>query len=238
MSVETHRVLMGACGWKHKAWLNDFYSEDLPEEWQLGFYANEFPVVYVPASNWLVTSDPDAQDSGVIDLAEWTEDVSDSFRFILEIPADVLSNEQQFVSALNKAKTLEALCLGLVFQLNQFICDDLQLLQKHLDMAQELAPVCVDRCGITLTTEIKNLLLKRKVNQVWNGESQQDKSLECDSLAISLISGDNLDMAGLRKVVEVSLSRSNEECISVLCLDGNPPSLEMLRNAEIILNLL
>ncbi len=238
MSVETHRVLMGACGWKHKAWLNDFYSEDLPEEWQLGFYANEFPVVYVPASDWLDTSASDDRERDAIDVAEWTEDVSDSFRFILEIPADVLANEQQFVSAINKVKILESSCLGLVMQLNQAICDEVQLLQKHLSLAQALVPVCIDKCDITLTNEIKSLFLKNKVNLVWNGESQQDENLECGSLAINHVSGDKMDMASLRKVVEDSLSKSSEECISVLCLDGNPPSLETLRNAEIILNLL
>lgn len=238
MSVETHRVLLGACGWKHKAWLNTFYSEDLPEEWQLGFYSNEFPVVYVAASDWLDISDSDISNSDVIDLSEWSEDVSDSFRFILEIPANVLSNEQQFTSALNKAKTLAEYCLGLVFQVEEAIYNESVLLQKHIDMAQEFTAVCIDKGDTVLTTDIKNILSEKNVNEVWNGKSEEGADLEYGSLAISHISGDELDMSGLRKAVEVSLSRSNNECVSVLCLDGKPPSLEMLRNAEIILNLL
>ncbi len=45
-------------------------------------------------------------------------------------------------------------------------------------------------------------------------------------------------MADLRKVIEGCLAVSNGERTSVLCIDGNPPSLELLRNADIILNLL
>ena len=232
MSVETHRVLMGACGWKHQAWLNDFYSEDLPEDWQLGFYSNEFPVVYVAASDWLDESD----------LTGWTEDITDSFRFILEIPANVLNNEQHFVAALKKAKMLGKFCLGLVFQLNQDIVKNIALFEKHLDMAKMIFPVCIDKGDSVLSSEFNDVLFKHDVSEVWHGEFQEIENLKLNlkrgTLAISQIPCDGLDMAGLRKIIEVCLAVSDENCTSVLCLDGDPPSLEMLRNANIILDLL
>ena len=228
MSVETHRVLMGACGWNHKTWLNDFYSEDLPEDWQLGFYSNEFPVVYVPAADWI----------NVADLSEWTEDVSNSFRFILEISGDVLNDEMRFSAALEKVKTLDDFCLGLVFQLTPSICNDTNLFKQRVDLAQALAPVCVEKHGIKLTNEFNEILLKQNISEVWDGEPCKNEKFKRGSLAISHISGDELDMAGLRKVIEHSLSVSSENCISVLCLDGDPPSVEKLRNADVILNLL
>ena len=228
MSVETHRVLMGACGWNHQAWLNDFYSEDLPEDWQLGFYSNEFPVVYVPAAEWI----------NEVDLSEWTEDVSDSFRFILEIPGDVLNDEKRFIVALEKVEILDDFCLGLVFQLTPSICGDTNLFQHRVNLAQALVPVCVDKQGIVLTDELNNILLEQNISEVWDGEPDENEKFKRGSLAISHISGDELDMAGLRKVIEHSLGVSSENCISVLCLDGDPPSLEKLRNADVILNLL
>lgn len=228
MSVETHRVLMGTCGWNHQAWLNDFYSEDLPEDWQLGFYSNEFPVVYVPTADWL----------DVTDLSEWTEDVSDSFRFILEISGDVLNDDLRFTAALEKVKTLDDFCLGLVFQLTPSICKDTVLFQQRVDLAQAIVPVCVEMHGITRTDELNAILLKQNISEVWDGESDEKEKFKRGSLAISHVSGNELDMASLRKVVEHCLSVSSEDCISVLCLDGAPPSLEMLRNADIILNLL
>lgn len=233
MSVETHLVLIGACGWKHKDWLNDFYSEDLPEEWQLGYYSNEFPVVYVRTNDWL-----DESYETVSDMAEWTEDVTDSFRFILEVPAKILCDEKLFASALNQAKDLGKFCLGLVFQLSHNVCSDILLLEKCITKAQMVSSVCVDKCDISLTTEIKGLLFKSNVNQVWNGKSHHEESIDSSSLAISYVSGDNLDMVALRKVIEVCLSVSDENRISVLCIDGDPPSLEVLRNADTIVNLL
>ena len=236
MSVETHRVLIGACGWKHQAWLNDFYADDLPDEWQLGFYSNEFPVVYVPASDWIDVLNSDDIDDN--DLADWTEDVSESFRFILEIPQRALNSEQFFIDALNKAKELGEFCLGLVLQINPSSINDAHLFKKKLDSALAIAPVCIDKRGIPLTDEIESILRKENVSVVWHGEAENEESLKRGSLAISHISSDNLEMTDLRNIVEGALSASNENCISVLCLDGNPPSLEKLHNADIILNLL
>jgi len=230
MSVETHRVLMGACGWKHQAWLDDFYSENLPEEWQLGFYSNEFPVVYIPANDWINTSGSD--------LVEWTEDVSDSFRFILEVSAEALNDESRFATELEKVKSLDAFCLGLVFQLDSKLCENITLFNKNLLLAKTIAPVCIDSGGNTLSDEINNILFENNISEVWNGISQNNDNLNRGTLAISHVSGENLDMVALRNIVEGCLAASNENRISVLCIDGNPPSLELLRNADIILNLL
>lgn len=231
MSVETHRVLIGACGWKHQAWLNDFYEEDLPEEWQLGFYSNEFSVVYVPTTDWFSESEE-------VDFAEWVNDVSDSFRFVLEISEHILKDEQRFAAALNKAKDLGDFCLGLVFQISTDILNDIPLFQKHLKSAQAIAPVCVDKCGTQLTTETSTILQKENISEVWHGDLQEHESLKRGLLAISLVSSEALEPVGLRKVVEVCLSVSSDGCISVLCFDDQPPSLQKLRNADIILNLL
>jgi len=228
MSVDTHRVLMGACGWNHEAWLDNFYSEDLPEDWRLGFYSNEFPVVYVAAEQWL----------GSENLSEWSEDVAESFRFILEISAEVLEDQQRFSCAIEKAKILNEFCLGLVFQLNQNICNDTNSFADRLKLAQAQAPVCVNTNNIALTKEFAEILAKYNVAEVWNGQSESTEYTQRGSLAISHISADKLDMKSLRKIIEHCLAVSNEDCVSVLCLDGNPPSLELLRQADIILNLL
>ena len=228
MSVETHRVLMGTCGWNHDAWLDNFYSEDLPEDWRLGFYSNEFPVVYVAAKQWLDRED----------IAEWSEEVAESFRFILEISAEVLDDQQRFSRAIEKAKILNEFCLGLVFQLNPNICNDTNRFEERLKLAQSLAPVCVDSNNIALTKEFTEILAKYDVAEVWDGNPDVTKYIPRGSLAISHISADNLDMKSLRKIIEHCLTVSNEDCVSVLCLDGNPPSLELLRKADIILNLL
>lgn len=228
MSVETHRVLIGACGWKHQAWLDDFYDDDLPEDWQLGFYSNEFSVVYVPASDWI-------DEPG---LDEWKDEVAETFRFILEIPADVIQDPQRFSEILTKVKKLGNLCLGLVFHVNQVVMENVKIFEKHLHLATAYVPVCIDKQNVSLTDKFNEILLERNISEVWDGKSEDTESLKRGSLAISHVFANDLTMMELRKIVDVSLSASSEECISVLCLDGNPPLLEKLRNAETILNLL
>ena len=228
MSVESHRVLIGACGWQHPAWLNDFYDEDLPEEWQLGFYSNEFAVVYLPANKWI--------DNPEID--EWKEDVADSFRFILEIPADIVNETKRFAAALKKAKELGEFCLGLVFHVNQTVMENVNTFREHLKLATEFVPVCIDKQDNELTEEFSKILQQENISEVWHGNSAAAESLKIGGLVVSHVNADELDMPELRKVMETCLSVSTENRISVLCLDGAPPSLEKLRNATIILNLL
>lgn len=233
MSVENHRVLIGACGWKHAVWVKNFYTEDLPEDWQLGFYSNEFAVVYVYASDWLATSQ-----SSDFDISEWKDDVSDSFSFILEISNDVLLDERKFTEALNKANSLDELCLGFVFKLSPKANEDIALFKNILSKAQAISPVCIDAGNTILSTELKHLLMKENVAGLKSGKSPNLDSLNKGALEIYRISSDGLDMKDVRKVVEVCLDVSSDDCISVLCFEGEPPSLEVMRNADIILNLL
>jgi uncharacterized protein YecE (DUF72 family) len=69
------RLRVGAVGWDHAHWLETYYPHDLPVEWRLGFYANEFPAVLVPQNQWREQWQQ---------LADWAEDVPDEFRFYLQ----------------------------------------------------------------------------------------------------------------------------------------------------------
>ncbi len=71
---ELDRLLVGAYGWQQAAMIEQYYPVDLPEEWRLSFYANEFSAVLVPATLWLAVD---------VELDEWL-DVPAGFRFYLE----------------------------------------------------------------------------------------------------------------------------------------------------------
>ena len=45
--LTSQRILIGASGWLHSGWQEQFYPEDLPQDWQLAYYGNEFPVVLI-----------------------------------------------------------------------------------------------------------------------------------------------------------------------------------------------
>jgi hypothetical protein len=70
----------GTWGWRHDGWRGVFYPDDLPADWQLGYYSNEFDTVLVP-QEYSLTGDPGQ-------VEEWLEDVADSFLFFVEWPAD------------------------------------------------------------------------------------------------------------------------------------------------------
>ena len=68
-------ILVGSCGWQQLQGSGDFYPEDLPEDWQLSYYANEFPSVLVPAASWQAES---------AELEDWCDEVHEGFRFYLQ----------------------------------------------------------------------------------------------------------------------------------------------------------
>lgn len=67
---------LAACGWLPADWSRMFYPEDLPEAWQVSYYANEFDCVLLPANGWNL---PPTQASF------WQNEVTTDFRFYLEI---------------------------------------------------------------------------------------------------------------------------------------------------------
>lgn len=69
-------VFLGARDWRHAAWLEHFYPEDMPEDWRLTFYATQFSCVWLEWDSWR------NGDWGVFD--NWLEDTPRGFRFLLE----------------------------------------------------------------------------------------------------------------------------------------------------------
>ena len=69
-------VLVGASGWQHAAWCGTFYPDDLPEDWQLAYYATRFQAVWLPAALW--------QDVPDATWDTWLHDAHAGFHFVLE----------------------------------------------------------------------------------------------------------------------------------------------------------
>ena len=72
-----HPLRIGTRGWRHEAWQGTFYDADLPQEWQLSWYANHLRSVWVPADRLHAIS--------LDEIAVWIEDTDPDFRFIVEI---------------------------------------------------------------------------------------------------------------------------------------------------------
>lgn len=61
-----YMVYLGTRDWRHPEWVGPFYPPDMPEDWQLAYYAGQFSCV------WLEEAVPDA----------WREEAPAGFRFL------------------------------------------------------------------------------------------------------------------------------------------------------------
>jgi len=84
----TESIKLGACGWNHAHWTRHFYPDDLPPDWRLSYYANEFSAVLLPENQWR---------ENLLLLEEWAFDVGDDFRFYLQSKTPLVPAEQSRV---------------------------------------------------------------------------------------------------------------------------------------------
>ncbi len=70
--IHDKSIVVGACDWDHPQWQNNFYPHDLPADWRLSYYANEFLAVLVPQEKWQAEN---------VDFEQWAEDAPQGFRF-------------------------------------------------------------------------------------------------------------------------------------------------------------
>lgn len=81
------RLRFGTLDWRHAQWAEHYYPGDLPEDWRLGYYANELGAVLLPPQAWRGES-PDG-------LAAWADEVHAGFRFYLIADAGADAGAQQ-----------------------------------------------------------------------------------------------------------------------------------------------
>lgn len=71
------RVLIGAAGFKHHGWDESYYPPDIPEDWKLAFYANDFTAILLPEYVWRKADQDEMED--------WLEDIDEGFRVYLRV---------------------------------------------------------------------------------------------------------------------------------------------------------
>ena len=149
-------IVVAAYGWQYPDWDGEFYPEDLPEDWKLSFYSNEFRAVVIPASAWV------GDDS--LDAERWVEDVSDDFTFYLEV-VDVLPD---WVKIAEAAKPFGKQLAGILLRPGELDAD-LAMIGSSLDAAIALAPVCLLLPEQMELSEVGNSLLhEQAVSVCWN----------------------------------------------------------------------
>lgn len=152
--------IIGSWGWRHPEWEKDvFYPDDLPTDWQLSYYSNEFDAVVVPASYW--STDGYGED-------DWLDDITDDFAFYIDWPFLQLTDQadyekcaqycqhldQQMVAVLLNGKVWQALTTDQQ-QWFKAVTKDFTVLQYNAVSEAGYAPVYDDQ----LSTPGESILL-------------------------------------------------------------------------------
>lgn len=69
-------VRLGARGWRHAAWHEQFYPAGMPDDWRLTFYNTQYGCVFLDEASW--------RDVDHSTLERWWQASHDHFVFLLE----------------------------------------------------------------------------------------------------------------------------------------------------------
>lgn len=221
-----HRLLIGCRDWEQPAWAQTFYPDDLPADWRLTYYANQFRVVLVPPER-LVASD--------VALADQAGDTDEGFRFVCESPfeLDTVSAARDF---LERIRPLGGRCAGIYFP----VCAD--LLNRPADLDVILGawrvhyPISVDLMGPS-SGAIDALLRTHQCGHCWHGPPEAP-DLGHGHLALTVLAAPVAHLLALRAVVEVCLAAATPERTAVLIVDAQASNLETAEQAGTIADLL
>jgi len=232
--LSEHVVLIGAYGWQHKGWSGAFYPEDLPEEWQPGYYGNEFQLVIVPASYW-------AAETGTFD--EWLEESDESLQMICEWPAED-ATPAQITDAQRGIAAVSDRVISILIPLDSEVSES--QLAIYMELAEKY-PLCFDIAPDLDSKQHDALLLWLAENLAgydygvtWRADPARKQDLALGSVSLTRISEESGEIApkDLREILETIIAASGEDRSLMLIVDGEPPSMQLLTNAGIILDLL
>jgi uncharacterized protein YecE (DUF72 family) len=124
------QLLAGTSGYSYKEWLGHFYPEKLPGSEMLRYYAEHFTTVEINNTFYRMPAESM--------LAQWTEQVPDSFTFTLKAPKRITHDnrlrdtESNVAEFLRRANTLGSKLGVLLFQLPPYLKKDLPRLTDFL----------------------------------------------------------------------------------------------------------
>jgi hypothetical protein len=92
------KIRVGAVTWDVAQWQENFYPLDLPDDWRLPYYANEFHTTTVDIDS--------LHDDRLDTLTEWLMDCHEEFRVILRT-GDLAANKDRINNLLKQIEQLE-----------------------------------------------------------------------------------------------------------------------------------
>jgi hypothetical protein len=118
-------ITLMAVGLDAPDWDRDFFPEDLPKDWRLGYYANEFPGILIPSSTL----------NEAWEAEDWLDDVPEAFEFYFLLSAEL--SDGALASCIHAAEALDDRLKGLLLEAE----DD----QGYSDLLDRLASMIPGR---------------------------------------------------------------------------------------------
>jgi len=241
--VNEYKLQIGSYGWQYESWKESFYPEDLPTEWQFGYYANEYTVIMIP---WKL-----AQDHFEL-VEQGLENSEESCRLLFELSIiDINSNTtteilQHGSDFLNTISVAGSRCLGIIINFNYTeICslsdEKLDCISEVLTAYQSKINTSVDLLGITKNSELPekfmSLLSKLKIELCRYNETRLNE-ISNAKLYVTYCEQSECSPKEVRAVVENSLLGECEASTNVLIFRSESPRHEQMNTASVICDLL
>jgi len=224
-------IRTGTCGWNHDDWVYAFYPDDLPDDWRLSYYSNEFDTVLVPVHGLDSITSQEAE--------QWYEDTRDDFLFFIKLPDSVNLCDPALSVFLDRIRPLGAKLGGI-------------LLPAGLTCEQENQVARMEiQCAIYMELEQQNL--PDYVKKAFSGSPadtyhayalhQSSSIVGTSSAALSLLivekTGEQpYDLRKLRKLVEGIMAAGADDNRVTILLGGHSSVTEDVRNIRIMVDLM
>jgi hypothetical protein len=214
---------IGALGWAHKGWTDEFYPDTLPVEWRLTYYSNEFRCVLVPAAYWT--------DKANTSVEQWREDVHEGFTFFLEAaPAGPTPDELRLL-----AERLSGQLGGVVLRMDPAALPPHRELAQNLLRLRDIASVHVDFRG-ELSPAYGETIARAGAGLCWRAVGTENRN----GCTVGLLTAADAlgDLRGLRVKIERFIAQAGVQQDLVLFFEGEPPRVRAMRDSAVIAGLL
>jgi hypothetical protein len=151
---------------------------------------------------------------------------------VLEICANTVEEAQ---SQLRRATAFGDRCVGCLLRTS--VSSDEKTLENLLDSLVAFSPVCMDFGNENPADSVMKLLRSRQISWCWYGNGEPE-GLMLGPLAVARIMTNEVNPRQIRHWVETCLAVENEKRQMILLFDGEPPNIDIIRQAQIILDLL
>jgi len=188
----TANLKLGCYGWNHAHWAGRYYPDDLPEDWRLSYYANDYSCVLVPANYCL-------QD----DIEDWLDEVHETFKFFMEWP-QAIALQQQVILA---GKKLQSQLGGIVIQqapieMATQVRHVAQFFMQHTDTTKKIwQPEVSYSSGVGLLDSINNINLRQQ--RVWLEAFDAASAHQAQNLFIKDTHCDHRQLDDMAKLIEL-----------------------------------